>query len=99
MASEYWLGVDLGGTKILAAVFDGRFKIVGRDKENTPFDQGPKAVFDAIGRAVDRTLAAAGVSPQKIRGMGLGVPGQMNPNTLFVKYCPNLNWHDVDLHP
>src|SRR5262249_4939025 len=67
-------------------------------KENTPFDQGPKAVFDAIGRAVDRTLNEAQVLPAHVRGMGMGVPGLMNPNTLFVKYCPNLNWHDVDLH-
>ena len=45
MAAPYWLGVDLGGTKILAGLFDRDFSPVGRAKQPTNYDEGGPAVF------------------------------------------------------
>lgn len=97
MADGYWLGVDLGGTKILAALLDDNLQIKARAKETTPFDQGAKAVFVSIGKAVEKVLGESGVPIDRVRGMGLGVPGQVNSAAKTVKYAPNLNWRDVDL--
>src|SRR5207248_11248508 len=36
VSEQYWVGVDLGGTKTLAGLFDESFKLVGRAKEPTP---------------------------------------------------------------
>jgi glucokinase len=96
MSKSHWIGVDLGGTKTLAGVFDANFKIVGRAKEPTPYDQGAGVVFEKIGRAVERALGEADVKPDQVAGMGLGIPGQINPTNNRVIYAPNLNWHDVD---
>lgn len=96
MSEQFWIGVDLGGTKTLAGVFNEHFKLVGRAKEATPFDQGPGAVFEKIGKAVERALEDAGVHHNLVAGLGLGIPGQIDPTTNRVKYAPNLNWRDVD---
>lgn len=97
MSEQYWVGVDLGGTKTLAGLFDERFKLLGRAKEPTPREGGPPAVIRAIDAAVAAALAAAKVPADQVRGLGMGVPGQVDPVKHHVKYAPNLNWHDIDL--
>jgi glucokinase len=96
MSKPHWIGVDLGGTKTLAGVFDQDFELAGRAKEATPHDQGPEVVFEKIARAVERALEEAKVAPDQVGGLGLGVPGQIDPHTNRVIYAPNLDWHDVD---
>lgn len=99
MSAAYWLGVDLGGTKILAGLFDQNFTILGRAKQATNYDEGGPAVFARIVSAVDAVLKEAGVAPADVRGMGLAVPGQIVPHSTVVRYAPNLGWRDFDLAP
>jgi glucokinase len=97
MSDIYWVGVDLGGTKTLAGVFDDRFHLAGRAKESTPYAQGPGAVFETVARAVEKALKDAGVGPDKVRGLGMGLPGQIDASGTRVKYAPNLDWRDLDV--
>jgi glucokinase len=97
--SGYWLGVDLGGTKILSAVFDDSLKLLARSKQPTSADSGAPAVFSRIVQGVDAVLREANIDPSQIRGMGLGIPGQIEVGTAKVKFAPNLDWRDVDLKP
>jgi glucokinase len=96
--SVHWIGVDLGGTKILAGLFDDEFRCLARAKEATP-PPNPDAtgVFACIGQAVDRVLAESGVPAHEIHGLGMGVPGQLVPHKKRVRFAPNLGWRDVDL--
>ena len=60
MSGGYWLGVDLGGTKILTGLFDDEMKLVARSKLPTAAEHGPAAVFERIDLAiVEKLLAAA----------------------------------------
>lgn len=98
MAEDLWIGVDLGGTKILAGLFDDTFKNLARAKEATPAPaQGPSAVFAAIDRCVESVLAEVKAERGRIRAMGFGIPGQIDPVHRRVKFAPNLEWHNVDL--
>ena len=40
MSAPYWIGVDLGGTKILAGLFDNEFKLLSRAKQATNAESG-----------------------------------------------------------
>lgn len=96
--STHWIGVDLGGTKILAGVFNEEFRCLARAKEATPPpNPDPSGVFQCIGKAVEKVLSDASVSPADVKGLGLGVPGQIAPNSRKVRYAPNLGWKDVDV--
>jgi len=99
MASPYWLGVDLGGTKILTGLFDDSCKLVARTKAPTNYEEGGPAVFGRIVSSVDAVLKESKVALGDVRGMCLAVPGQTVPHSTVVRYAPNLDWRDFDLAP
>jgi glucokinase len=99
MSTGYWLGVDLGGTKILAGLFDDDLKLLARSKQPTTPEGGPSGVVANLVKAVDAVLREANVDPAQVRGMGIGIPGQIELGTTRVKFAPNLDWHDVDIRP
>ncbi|MBX9579553.1 MAG: ROK family protein [Gemmataceae bacterium] len=99
MTGGYWLGVDLGGTKILSGLFDDNLKLLARSKHPTDPSGGPAGVMARVGQGVEAVLSEAGVSPGDVRGMGFGVPGQIVVGTTKVRFAPNLDWKDVDLGP
>ena len=99
MTGGYWLGVDLGGTKILSGLFDDSLKLLARSKQPTAAEGGPAAVFDCIAQGVDAVVRESGIDPSQVRGMGLGVPGQIEIGTTKIKFAPNLDWRDVDVRP
>jgi glucokinase len=97
-AAPYWIGIDLGGTKILTGLFDSNFKILGRSKLPTDASQGGRAVFDRIIETVDTVISESKLDPALIAGLALAVPGQIVPGTRVVRYAPNLDWRDLDLN-
>jgi glucokinase len=99
MSAPYWVGVDVGGTKILTGLFDKDFRILGRMKQATHSDQGGQAVFGRIIQTVDGVIREAGINVDEIKGMGLAIPGQIVPHSNVVRYAPNLGWRDFELSP
>lgn len=99
MSASHWIGVDLGGTKVLAGVFDEQFQLLGRQKIPTGAEEGPAAVLGRVGEAVQGAIAKSGVERDSIRGLGLGVPGQVIHDRMMVRYAPNLNWNNQELQP
>jgi len=97
MHEPYWIGVDLGGTKILTGLFDANFKLLARAKQATQSEGGGPAVFGRLIQTVDSVIAESKVDPAKIAGMGLAIPGQIVPGGRVVRYAPNLAWRDYDL--
>ncbi len=91
------VGVDLGGTKILAAVVDSSFSILARSKAPTDAAEGTEAVVDRITECIRTAIEAAGMAPASIAGIGIGAPGPLDPDTGVVTFAPNLGWHDVPL--
>ena len=59
MSSGYWLGVDLGGTKILSGLFDDDLKLLARSKQPTSAEGGPTGVFGRIVQGVEAVLKEA----------------------------------------
>ncbi|MGL4549691.1 MAG: ROK family protein, partial [Gemmataceae bacterium] len=72
MSTGYWLGVDLGGTKILSGLFDDDLKLLARSKNPTSAEGGPAGVFGRIAQGVEAVLREANVDPALVRGMGMG---------------------------
>ena len=94
-----WVGVDLGGTKILAGVFSPRGRWLGRCKRATPFASPGKALIAEIGEAIEGAIAHAGVSEKAIGGIGLGCPGPLDPERGVILRTPHLAARRVVLGP
>ncbi len=94
------VGVDLGGTKILAAVVDREGRIVARLKHKTRAERGPEAVIAHLVEICRQVVRKAGLAWEEIGGVGVGAPGPMDPDSGVVYHPPNLpGWEEVPLGP
>jgi glucokinase len=93
----YWIGFDLGGTKMLATVFDSRFKALGRERKKTKGYEGVKAGFERIAITIHKALDEAKVSKDQISGIGIGCPGVLDLDRGVILESANLSWHDAKL--
>jgi glucokinase len=89
------VGVDLGGTKILAAVFDDQHRILAREKKGTRAELGPQAVIERAAECVSEALAAAALPHTAVAAVGVGVPGMIDTRRGTVLVAPNLHWRNV----
>jgi glucokinase len=83
-------GIDLGGTKIETVVVDARNKVLGSARRPTPQTGGPAAVADAMVEAVQEAAAQAGFETAALKGIGVGSPGVVDPDTGAVSTARNL---------
>ena len=93
--TEYFVGVDLGGTKILAGVFDDKLNCLGRTKMSTKYERGAEEVIDRIARCARDVVDECDLDFKQVRAMGIGAPGAVDPETGRVIFAPNLQWQDV----
>jgi len=83
-------GIDLGGTKIQAAVVDGDGRVAGDARHPTPTSGGPADVAAAMVAAMAEAARAAGVEPAQLEGVGVGSPGAVDAEAGSVTSARNL---------
>src|SRR5271166_6536046 len=93
------VGVDLGGTKILAGVVGAENRILGRGKRNTPASEGGPAIFQTMTECVDEALDSAGVTRDEIAAGGIGSPGPLDAKAGVILFSPNLNVKNFPIGP
>src|ERR1700681_4295714 len=91
---EFYLGIDLGGTNVRAAVVDLAGHILGQEKHRL-LSREPPQVAEAVVRAAKTACGAAGMPFGEMKGMGIGVAGMVQRSTGMVLNAPNLGWRDV----
>jgi glucokinase len=91
------IGVDLGGTKILAGVVAPDGALLGQSKRATKPSAGVEAVVDRMAKTVREAIEAAGLKVSDMAGLGTGAPGPLDPDRGIVLHTPNLPWVNVPL--
>jgi len=91
------IGVDFGGTKILAGVFDAKFECIGRARVSTKADRGTEEVIGRIARCVREAVDECDLDLKQIKTIGIGAPGAVDSESGKVIFAPNLGWNDVPL--
>lgn len=78
MEKKYFLGIDLGGTKIKGVIcgYDG--KILSEYTLPTNVNEGEKAVAGRIMLAIDKVIEKWEGSIDEIKAIGVGSPGPLN---------------------
>lgn len=93
----YWVGFDLGGTKMLAVLFDQKFRPVARLRKRTAGQAGTEAGLARIIALIRSLLEEAKVAPEEMRGIGVGCPGPLDLDRGIVLEMPNLGWKKTPL--
>jgi len=88
-AGGYVIGIDLGGTKILAGIAGTDAKVIARHEEPTQHgDDAP--VLAQMAQVITTLLTTAGASPADLDHVVIGVPSAVDPQTGLSSLSPNL---------
>jgi glucokinase len=98
-SKTYALGIDLGGTKTLAAVVDlSDGSIVASARKRTRAERGQDFVTQRTIELANSAIAAAKLSDDdKLLAIGVGAAGQIDRKNGIVLDAPNLGVHNMAL--
>ncbi|MBK9740667.1 MAG: ROK family glucokinase [Actinobacteria bacterium] len=85
------IGVDIGGTKILAGIVTDEGDVVSTARRPTPRNDA-NDVLDLVAEVVNELVES---TPEPIVGVGLGVAGLVDADRSRVYFAPNLRWSQV----
>ena len=85
------MGVDIGGTKVAAAIIDEQGRITHRVQ--VPSDtSSSEAMLECVVGVIDACLAEAGVDVSDLTGIGLGIPGKVDSLNGVAIFQNNIPW-------
>jgi glucokinase len=88
------IGIDLGGSHVMAAVVNEDGKIQARHERDIT-DRSSDVVFAAIDKVVKEAIDDA--KDKTVVGIGIGAPGNIDLASGTIRYSPNFGWRDVPL--
>lgn len=93
----FYIGVDLGGTGIKAGVVNEQGEIIAKASCPTGVERGHGPVIADMAKLCVEALEKSGHTMDEVAGIGIGIPGILDPVTGMVPFCTNLGWHQVPL--
>lgn len=92
------LGLDLGGTKIAAAIVTAEGQLASRQQRMAMAYEGPRAVIARITSTINDVLEQAGLSASRIHSIGVAAAGFINQEKGIITASPNLpGWENIPL--
>jgi glucokinase len=98
VAKRYALGIDYGGTKLLAAVVDlDNGDVVATAKKRTSAADNPEQALARIHSVAESAIVSAKLKPKQLAGIGVGAAGQVDAKAGVLRGTPNLSQAVIDL--
>jgi len=86
-----YIGIDVGGTKSLFALFDAKFEVVAEEKfRSHPEKGGAKAFTKLLESAIHSLMRAAAKRGLEVKVVGVGCAGDIDMRRGIVRASPNL---------
>lgn len=89
---KYYIGVDLGGTNIVAGVVNENYEIVSKASVKTNLPRPEQEIAADIIKVSKQAVADAGLTIEQIEWVGMGTPGIANSETGIIEYSNNLGF-------
>lgn len=93
----YRIGIDLGGTNIVAGVVNENNEIVASAKCKTACPRPAAEIINDMAKVAKTAVEKAGITMADVKGVGVGSPGTCNKETGVVEYANNLGFVNVPL--
>ena len=92
------LAIDLGGTKMIAAIVSNQGQVMAKEHYLTLAGEGPQSVIDRILSAIDHLLGARKVDLSQLDCISIAAAGAIDLDKGLVTLSPNLpGWHNIPL--
>jgi glucokinase len=95
---KFFIGIDLGGTNIKAALVNTETgAITSTHSTPTHAREGHDAVIAEMAALFEEIVGASGLSKGDVGGVGVGIPGALDLDRGMTVFLPNLpgNWRNV----
>lgn len=93
---DYYVGIDVGGTKIYSVIINQDGDILGRAKLKTGEDTAFEVVLDRILECYHTACTNADIDEAKVLSVGLAVPSSIDREHGIIKHAPNLGWKNIE---
>ncbi len=95
--ANYSIGIDLGGTKILAGIVDlNTGEVVCSAKKKTKKERGSEVITKKTVNIVSDLLEDSKISLDEIKSIGIGLAGQVDRKNGVLLAAPNLDCFNVN---
>lgn len=94
---KYYVGIDLGGTNIVAGVVDEEYNIIAKASTKTNCPRPAKEIADDMAKMAIQAVANAGLEMEQIEWIGIGTPGIANSETGIIEYSNNLGFRNTPM--
>lgn len=96
--SKYFICLDIGGTKVLGAIFNNKREIVYRIKKKTKADgDDAQNIENTIISLVEELVEGFKISLDDVAAIAAGAPGVINIEKGVVLFSPNLPWRNYEI--
>lgn len=94
---KYYVGIDLGGTNIVAGIVDENYNIITKASVKTNRPRPAKEIADDMGKVALQAIADANLTVNDIEWVGIGTPGIANSKDGIIEYSNNLEFKNVPI--
>ena len=94
---KYYIGIDLGGTNIVAGVVDENYNIISKASTKTNLPRPEKEIADDMAKVSVQAVKEAGISMEQIEWVGIGTPGIANSEKGIIEYSCNLGFNNTPM--
>lgn len=94
---KYYVGIDLGGTNIVAGVVNENYEIIAKATTKTNCPRPEKEIADDMARVALEAIENAGLTKEQIEWIGIGTPGIANSSTGIIEYSCNLGFNNTPM--
>ena len=93
----YTIGIDLGGTNIVAGLVDDTYNILTTARVKTNLPREAEAIIDDMVSLCHKVVEQQGITLDDVAYVGVGCPGTCNVETGEVEYANNLGFAHLPL--
>ena len=98
MSASYNICLDVGGTKVLGAIFNEKDEIIYRLKKRSKSGGSASADLEkVIIDVVEEMIKESGIDRKKLNAVASCAPGVIDQENGIVLFTPNLPWRDYDM--
>lgn len=98
MSASYNICLDVGGTKVLGAIFNEKDEIIYRLKKRSKSGgEGSADVEKVIVSVVEEMISESGIDRKNLNAIASCAPGVIDQDRGIVLFTPNLPWRDYDM--
>ena len=94
---KYYVGIDLGGTNIVAGVVDEEYNIIAKASTKTNCPRPEKEIADDMARMAIEAVKNADLTMDQIEWIGVGTPGIANSEKGIIEYSNNLGFKNTPM--